>query len=232
MAKLATLLSIYDEARQLADQETTLQRFTRDEVVSYINKGIAEWWDVMVTSLGGAYCGKAVTVNALANTTSVALTSLASDFYKVDRVYIATNANDRQRLKAVPLEEEWSYLNMQAGRPTHYGIDATSLWLYPKLDRTYSLQLRYIPVAPVLDADDDEMDTYNAWGDTYAAFYAARRMALKDGEVAEAQAFLGELAGLTKRIQAMASNRDVSSPVRVADVREPLRMRHRKGRVL
>lgn len=227
MAKLATLLDVYTDARRLADQETTLLRFPRDEVVSYVNMGLAEWWDVVVSSLGAAYCGLDVTGTLLSGTSNIPIVSLASRFYKFDRLHLRTNATDRTAVTQLRPEEEHRWLNKQAARPERYSLDSDTIWFYPASDRGYLFQFRYVPVAPVLVEDTDEFDTINAWGDTYAATYAARRMALKDGEVAEAQSFLADLAGLTKRIQALAPTRDVSSPIRVADVREPSSRRRR-----
>lgn len=222
MPSLVALSVVRTDAYRLADQENKLARFPEAEVDRYINKGRAEWWDILVSTLGPSWLGKSAYLTTTANSSAVAW---PDDFLKFVSADLCTSStsSDRTPLDAIGLEDTASWANRPSGRPQVYFVYGEALEVYPKANRAYGLWLRYIPTAPQLEEGSDEFDTFNSWGDEYASTYAARRMAIKDGEIALAQALMADLAGIVRRIQALAATRETHAPIRVRDIRRSRR---------
>lgn len=225
MADLVALSTVREGAYRLADQENKLARFPEVEVDRYINKGLAEWWDIIVSTLGPTWVGKQVASSISPGATQI---PLIYDFFKFISIELATSdvSTDRCKLDPIAVHEVAEWANRGASRPRVYLLFGDTLEVYPKADRGYYYYFRYIPIAPKLVAseyDDPTFDTFNAWGDVYAETYAARMMALKDAELSLAQLLLADLGGLVKRIQALSASRDTIAPIRVRNVRRRYR---------
>lgn len=58
MARTRTLGEMEEDARRIADEQDTTDRFPQDEVFRYLNQGIAELWDMLIVARGYAYYGR------------------------------------------------------------------------------------------------------------------------------------------------------------------------------
>lgn len=57
MPSTKTMAQMEESARQLADQQGATGRFPQTEVFSYLNRGIAEFWDILIATKGWPYVG-------------------------------------------------------------------------------------------------------------------------------------------------------------------------------
>lgn len=78
-----------------------------------------------------------------------------------------------------------------------------------------SVQVHYVPRLSPLEADEDTLDGVSGW-EEIVVVDAARKALLK--EEADVSALIAEKAGLIKRIEDAAANRDQGMPATVADV--------------
>lgn len=242
MARARTLSQLREEAFRKADCEGAEDRHDQADVDRDLNQGIAEFWDELIATRGGAYVQSAEPdeIATLAGTVSY---DLADDFY----VLVGVRIDGAGGYPLVPFEahEEAALRDpSQANQwPTHYQLrrsvqgadvdDATitgtatnQIVLLPPPVAGLTVIVDYAPTAPELTGDDDVLDGINGWED-YAILYAAREMASRDDEDGLYAKLDKRIAEARARVQRMAPKRDIHQARRVKDVRGPRVMRQR-----
>jgi hypothetical protein len=225
MARTATLLQLRTSAYRRADQENLTLRFPTTEVTDYINEGIGELWDMLVSANGYAYYGTKSTISLVNNTTQY---SLPADFYKLHKViYVGSTAGGRLELDRLSEADEVALQVARSRVPLYYRVRAAYLDVYPAPFGSGTLELSYVPCATKLANDGDTFDGINGF-EEYVVCYAARRMAVKDADFELANMIYQDMNRQIERIERMAADRDKGHPERVQDVRGAIQWRRPK----
>lgn len=216
MARTSTLSELRTEAYRRADQENLTERFPTSEVNNYVNQGIAELWDMLVSANGYAYYGNTATINLVSGTTSY---TLPTDFYKLHKViYVGSTLGGRLELERLSEADEVALQVATSRVPLYYRVRAGYLDVLPKPGATATLSVSYVPYATKLVSDTDTFDGINGF-EEYVVCYAARRMAIKDADFELANMIYQDMNRQVERIERMASDRDKGHPERVQDIR-------------
>lgn len=219
MARTSTLAALRTSAYRRADQENLTERFPETEVTDYINEGIAELWDMLVSANGNAYYGKSSTISLVANTGSY---SLPADFYKFHKlIYNGPGTNTKIELQRLAEETENELLTETSQWPMYYRVRASSLDIFPTPRFAGTCTLYYVPCATKLVNVGDTFDGINGW-EEYVVCYAARRMAIKDADFELANMIYQDMNRQIQRIERMSADRDRGNPQRIKDVRGAL----------
>lgn len=216
MARTATLLQLRTSAYRRADQEELYERFPTTEVTDYVNEGIGELWDMLVSANGYAYYGTKNTIALVNNQTAY---SLPADFYKLQKViFVGSTVGGRLELSRLSEADEVALQVARSMVPMYYRIRASYLDVYPAPFGSGSLELSYVPCANKLVNDSDTFDGINGF-EEYVVCYAARRMAIKDADFELANMIYQDMNRQIERIERMAADRDRGHPERVQDIR-------------
>jgi hypothetical protein len=220
MARLVQLQTLRTKAYQRADQELMTDRFPESEVNQYINDGLTELYDMLVSACGYSYYGTSTSFSCAYNTVSYAL---PSDFYKSYKVvYVPGNGTYQYELDRLSEVDEPLLMSTTTSvYPHFYRVRATSIDILPAPQMTDTIRLEYIPVCPSLVLDTDTFDGVDGF-EEYAVCYAARRMAVKDSDMELANLIYQDMNRQMTRIQRMGAERDKGRPQRVQDVRGAL----------
>ena len=237
MAKLRQLSDLRTDAYRMADLEGATSRFPTSEVNTYLNDGIAHFYDLLVRARGTGYFEKNVTVLTDGVNANY---SLPLDFFEIvlaqcnlgfttgataDTNIALSQFNMRERPELSSYTPGWqgnpfSY-RIHGGDPAQPNqVQSTintgyTIELLPRPAAGMKVQIFYIPSCPNLVNDVDTIDTINGW-DRYATVWAAILMRTKDDLPIDN--LLAIQKEMRERITGMASKRDTSS-TRVTDVR-------------
>lgn len=213
---IVTLAQFRDRARQRSDMETS--DFVEDsELTGYVNASLAELYDLLVSAYGEDYfLADAFTITTASATSDYAL---PPDFYKMRGLDCKINNSDWFSLRPFNFNErngnqdtQWG---MIGGPNIRYRIMGSNLKLSPLPDGAYTLQLWYVPTAPVLASDSDSFDDVNGFGE-YVIVDAAIKMLQK--EESDVSVLMAQKQALKRRLEEMANNRDAGQPMSVSDV--------------
>lgn len=219
MARTVTLASLQNRVLWRANMEGTTF-ITTEELTHYINSGIAELYDIVLTSYGDEYYDSTQTVTTTSGTAAYAL---ASDFYKLN--YVDATINGRTiNLSKYNKEERnlfltgtgWStldpiYYRLTGGTTTSSG----SITFIPTPAGAYTVTLHYTPAPPRLADPTESYDGIAGWDD-YVEICAAIKCLQK--EESDVSILMEEKQRLMTRIQGAAPARDLSGPERIHDV--------------
>ncbi len=196
--------------------------FVKDsELVTYINESLSELYDLLVSRYGEDYFAKPEPFT-IQTTGTEQIYSLPSDFYKALGVDLNLGGKESITLKPFQFQERNRYYNSliygwdeNAVTRARYRIIGRKLWIIPNPTGVRTIQVWYVPHAPILENDSDEFDAINGW-EQYLIVDVAIKMLMK--EESDISAHLLEKQQLEKRIKTMASNRDIGQSSQVSDV--------------
>lgn len=218
MPNFATLAQLRTRVLQAADA-TTGQASTflsATEVNGYINDSYSELHDILIMRFKN-YARTVVTFPLVANQE---LYTLPDDYYKTSSIWWMVGT-ERILLREFPEREIEQYQRAPTityrGIIPHYRIDDNSLFFVPLPSGTGTIEHRYIPQYKKLYNDSDTLAIYvvNGW-EEYIVVDAAIKC--KDRMGLDCARLDIRKAGLSKRIEDAASDRDAGSPQRVTDV--------------
>lgn len=215
-----TLSELRTQSRQRADMENS-EFVTDSELNSYINSSIAELHDILIQSYGADYRVKSVEFTTTSSD-SYELSSIITDndFYKLNGVDAKLNGsiwttlfpfnfNERNKHQTTGL---YSYLGVTSLR---YRVVGSKIYLSPTPDNATAMRVWYTPVATKLTIDADTLDDLNQYAE-YVIVDAAIKMMQK--EESDVSVLLAQKAGLKRRIEEVANNRDVGNGDSISDV--------------
>ena len=96
-----------------------------------------------------------------------------------------------------------------------YRIIGRKIWFLPNPDGSASIDLWYIPLAPLLESDDDEFDAINGWEEFAIVDTAIKMLTKEESDTSQLEA---RRLKLENRIIEAANNRDAANPFKIADV--------------
>lgn len=191
------------------------------ELTIYINESLAELYDLLVARFGEDYFTKPEPFTIQTDGTEQ-IYSLPSDFYKARGVDLNLGGKESITLKPFMFQERNRYYNSliygwdeNATSRARYRIIGRKLWIIPSPTGVRTIQVWYIPHAPLLAQDTDTFDAVNGW-EQYLIVDTAIKMLNK--EESDVSALVYEKEKLERRIKTMASNRDAGQSWQVSDV--------------
>lgn len=210
-----TLLQLRTDVRNRAD--LTNSQFVSDtELTTYINASIAELHDLLVASWDSDYNLLSYTLSTVSGTDAYAL---PSDFYKLRGVDVRLGANDWHSIRPFNFNERNSNNEITSysisGDYFRYRIAGSNLLLSPAPTGIYSVKLWYTPLATKLILDADTLNDINQFSE-YVIVDAAIKCLNK--EESDVSVLMAQKAGLQKRIEEMAQNRDAGQPESISDI--------------
>jgi hypothetical protein len=196
-----------------------------DELRDLINGEIANQYDLLVHAGGHE---RHVTVNtSLTTTAGTATVALPDDFYELVSLHINWGTRQLERVDALDSVDDrrdvanlgvwtrdgWKAYRLRKAQAA--GSDQL-IEFFPTPTTTTALDVRYVPTAPVLTADDDAFDGVNGW-ERLIEYSVAAEMQVIAGKNP------GPLAAMAQRererIEMLAHQMTASAPERVRDVR-------------
>lgn len=185
---------------------------------------------LMVTFASGTYNANNTytgSTYAKPTTTSGQLAyALPTDFYKLHRLFVTDSSDSLIELDMVTSEDEPSLRESDTAKPRYCQIRDGFFDLMPRPDGTYTINMLYVPTAPILVADSDTFDGWNGY-EEYPVCYAAHEMLLKEGDIELANMVMQKMNKMAQRISRAAADRDHGTPMRVQDVRGALSWKSR-----
>ena len=192
MGVTVTLTELKTRSRERADMENST--FISDsELRSYINKGYASYYDMIVKAYGEDYFSKNQTITTLSDTESY---SLNSDFYKILLVEVKISTNRYSPIKPF----EFTDLNRVINKVPSQGRE---------------VKITYAPTYEKFILDTDSRDFVNGW-EEYVVVQAA--LSMKDKEESDVRVLLADKQELQARIISSAPDRDTAFPQTISDV--------------
>ena len=186
---MATLAELRTQAKQRADMVNS-DFVTTPEWNTYLSSAYMELYDLLVGAYGNDYYATFGNTQTTDGTTT--RYALPADFYKllgVDQM-IAGRWSNVQPFSVTDRNRTSAY----AGQPAPAGVQ---------------YRLIYIPRPAALALDADTVDGVAGWEDYVVVRAAAKALAKEESDVS---VLASELQLLTKRIEAMAENRDAGNP--------------------
>lgn len=216
MASTVTLTQLLNSVRLKADMVGST--FVDDtEITEYVNKSIAELYDLLLTTTYGDDYFVSSTTITLTGASTYSLASNIPTFYKLKGIDIQDGSvwrslrpfmfseRNRQRNAAVDWIDQYRYrlvggnLQFETNNPPPSG----------------TIKVWYVPAATKLVNGSDTFDGVNAW-EEYVVLDAAIKCLLK--EESDVSALMRLKQAQLERILAAAPNRDAGEPQRVTDV--------------
>ncbi len=201
-----TLSTLRTRARSRADMEDS-DFISDSQLNQFINDSNKELHDLLVQKFGSDY---------RVSSASVSITSgvgtLTTGFMKLLGVDMVVDGLTRS-LKKFQFAERAAWRNSDREEP-RYRLEGSQLRLLPNPGST-SVTIWYIPEASELSADGNTVDFPNGW-EEYIVVDAAIKMRVR--EESETQELMIAKAGLLKRIEEAAENRDAGAPEKIVDL--------------
>lgn len=213
MARSRTYLEMKEEAYRYADATGDVLRHPLADVGRWVNKGLAELYDLLTEARGRDYYRSSSTITLVSGTVDYAL---PATFYKL----VGFRRTDGGALLPYEPAQDAELRDgaaMVPNSPRYYQLRGANVTFLPT-PSTGTVECDFVPAFVDLSADGDTFDGVSGWED-YACLFAARRMAIKDEAFELAATLAGDMAGLAERVRRLAPTRDSGAARRVKDVR-------------
>lgn len=201
-SRAVTLLELRNRVLRRGGVEFSAD-LTPEVLNDYINEAITELWDILRVKADDAL----VTSTTLATTIGDEVVELPEAFYKLRKLMIADSSapSGWRRLRSTSLDASHQFTTL-INKRYRYRIQQGDLILAPIPQAVESLRLYYIPLCPVLVADDDLFDGFNGYEELAVQLAWKRCLVRQDLSTESVDA---EINRLTGRISAAADGRDV-----------------------
>lgn len=221
MAQPVTLLELREEVREQTD--SVADEHIPDAAINrWINKGLRVMYGKLIAADDDFYV-----VTATFTSTAGTLEYALPDDFRALRLLALNDGARRHRLLPFRFEEIYDRSSMtgSGNRPRYLvarnGVDGTAARLLFDVDPGQSaFTHHYVPVPPILVADDDEVDGVLGFDD-YSIAYACARVRKKRDEPADEERF--EMARVEAEIASLAKQRHLDGQERPARVRRRFR---------
>lgn len=212
---MVTLAQLKERARQRSDMENSAF-IGETELTDYINASIAELHDLLISAYGEDYFLSEDDFSTVAGTADYAL---PTDFYKLRGVDISLNSSDYITAKPFNFNERNRNSDATWGSRSatnfRYRLMGSNIKLNPTPQAVANIRLWYVPTATKLVVDADQYDDLNQYSE-YVVVDAAIKMLQK--EESDVTVLLNQKMALKRRLEEMANNRDIGSPLAIQDI--------------
>lgn len=216
--KLVSLADLKLRSREAADMVNS-QFISDDELVRLINTSIQELYDVIIERFGSDYYVSPDPYEFTTSATNEAV-DLPSDFYKCVGVDSAISGTMWTTVKPFNFAERnkfSSHLNGSYYEDSHfrYRIMGNKIRFTPETNGNTKMRVWYIPTAPELCHDTDELDGVNGYEELVVIDAAIK---MKDKEESDVSVLMARKQMMLNRLYTAADNRDIGQSSRVSDV--------------
>ena len=217
---MSTLTELRTRARRLADAVGN-SFFSDAEINDYINTGLGELHDVLVTKFEDYYASS-IEFSLVSGTSEYSLSSVGlNNMYKLLGVDLV-QGSETVRVPRYSFQERNTFSSNQAlysdrGHTNHrYNLNGNEIRFIPKPTSTDTVKVWYIPTYAKLVNDSDAVDGNIApnW-EEYAVISAALKMRQK--EETSTTSLERSKEDITLRIEEAARNRDAGEPMGIVD---------------
>jgi len=215
VANQTTLADLRIRTRRAADMLKT-QFVTDDELNEWINNGLSELHDILVTSFEDYY-EKDFTYNVTSSQSSY---PLPVDFLKAQGVDATVGGLTYSVPRYMPQQRNYyrasAALVFNGLGSLYYRIVGSEIRFIPQ-PTTSTIVLRYVPqyTSLVLDTDLVDQQIPNGWEDFAVADAAVQALMKEESDVTAAMA---RKDSIMNRITVAADSRDAGEPWRISDV--------------
>lgn len=227
-----TLSQLRQQARERADM-TNSTFVTDTELNSYVNKSLAELYDILVQCYGSDYyTADPVYFYAQTGVENYDIPTILAGGYGGSGISTGHTFYKLAGLDAKVTSQEWStlkpYMFNERNRFQRFGIwdrlgitnlryrlIGNNIKFAPVPTSQCPLRIWYVPAAPILVADADVYDDLNQFAE-YIIVDAAIKMLQK--EESDVSVLLAEKAALKRRIEEAGQNRDAGKPESIGDI--------------
>lgn len=178
-----TLLELKEQVRRAADIENDGNHISDAEIVDYLNDSISALWAVLIDGTNGTFFAKNAPVLVKLGTNSY---QLPNDFLRLVDMAVYTGGTYLRGRRADP--QEYAQLTTQTWKGyayTRYFLQwnveqgRAELFIFPEPQNTEDIAVRYVPRAPVLSVDADELKLPSDWS-LWAVYDSAIRCMIKN----------------------------------------------------
>ena len=217
---MSTLSDLRTRARRLADAVGN-DFFSDAEVDEYVNTGLGELHDILVTKFEDYYISS-ITFPLISGTSDYSLSSIGlNNMYKLMGLDI-TQGSETVRIPNYSFQERNLFASNKSlysdrGYIVHrYNLNGNNITFIPEPNSTDTIKVWYIPTFVKLVNDSDTVDGNIAsnWED-YAVTLAALKM--REKEETSTTSLERELERMTLRIEDASRGRDAGEPMGVTD---------------
>lgn len=215
MANTKTLSAIRDSIRQRCDMVNSTF-ITDAEFNNMINSSYAELYDILVSRFEDYY----TTSTSSTVTSGNYQIAVPADFYKLRGVDRLTSGTEYYSLKGFNFSERNSYNNSAVFNTFNqidirYRLVGSNIELTPQSSAPGTYRLWYIPTYTTLSSDSDTLDGVNGWEEYIIVDCCIKALEKEESNTAT---FERQKKELRKRIEEMASLRDINSQGTINDV--------------
>ena len=216
MAKIYTVAELITKFRIRGGYESS-GRMTDAKVIDFLECGLSELHDLLITKFGDDYFTTRVETAYTANDDTYDLPTNFLKLLRADR----KDGTTWCRMRRVQLCDIG---DGTTGTPTYYRIEGDSIMLDPPPSSSGTYRLIYIKCAPKLTTSGsppagsvNQVDGYNGW-ENLAILYALWEA--KDSQGEPTDGIERRIARLLARVDWAADGRDASEPLRIQDLED------------
>lgn len=216
MANTVTLAYLKEQARELADQESSSGQapFVSDTtLVRWINEAYSELYDALVKANQNYYTAPPTTITV----SSGNIIPYPADYYKLIGLDKMDGNGQFNRIDQFVMIERNKYQNLLLNNSflVKYQQLKAGLYLLPEQNAIGTYKLWYVPTFTRLSADGDLVDGINGW-EEFIIVTAAMKMMLK--EESDISGLIAIRNNILTRIADMSQNRDQGQQQMFGDV--------------
>lgn len=217
MARTVTLTKLRTQVRQRADQENS-GFIKSSEIDTYINQSYTELYDLLVAAYGEDYY-QSDPYQIVTNDTDEKY-DLPDDFYKLVGVQLRLTNSEALTLRKFEFHKRNYYgwpgqHTLTADENIRYRLSHDQIWFVPKPRGTKTIEIIYVPAAPLLSNGSDTLNGVNGW-EEYIIIDAAIKCLIK--EESDISPLTYQLDKMRDRLNRMRQNRDAGFAESVTDV--------------
>ena len=200
LAQLRTSVAMRGQLENSADITTTVLN-------ELVNDGIKECYDILVEKWDDLYTQLSPSFQLAPNVDTYAL---PPDFYKKRKVEIQTSSGRFKRLYPHDLSASTHFSTWGLVASNYrYRLQANSIVFVPMPMAPQTVQIWYIPHAPVLVDDTDTFDGINGYEELVIQLAYRRCLVRQELETTQVD---GEIVRLMARVKTAADGRDAEEP--------------------
>lgn len=212
---MATLLELRNDALEISDYKNS--GFVTDPQCNiWLNDGAKEFYDLLINADDENVVADPITHTMTNASNVIDLGAIEPSFYRlkgldfqIGNKFITVSSFNFNKRNAL---EDKVYLSEHR---KEYRILGKKIYVMPKLNVSGVYRIWFIPKAPTLSLDTDELDDIHGW-DKYVSLYCARLIKIKAEE--STQQIDAEMAKIAERINALTLKRDLDNDDCIGDV--------------
>lgn len=209
------------ECQQRCNKENS-EFYTQQELTSMVSQSYKELYDKIITAYGDDYY--VAVPYSYTTGQNEQLYPLPSDFYKLLLAEVALNPQDPNSYVTLRQfnfiqKNLFNYPNvytMYGITNLRYRLNGNNLMIVPQTQGGQTIRIWYAPRPSQLLSNTDIVDGVSGWEEYIVADVCIKMLAKEESDVS---VFAAQKAGMNKRLDEMAKNRNLGEPQTVSDAK-------------